>query len=81
MSCPCCPSCSDIKRIKIGDQEIGIMGFDFIMRAGLEVKDRPESEIKEVLLGAMKVSNYISKSVEKEYLEAIWQEFLKYNSM
>jgi len=64
--------------VKIGDNEVGISGFDFIMWAGYDARDESEDKIRSVLLKEMKEHNYVPKSVEKEYLDAIWQEYKKY---
>ena len=77
MACPCCPGSSDIKKIRIGNQEIGIVGFDMIVNSALNMENASDDDIREVLLNLAKVHNYIPKSVEKEYLDAIWNEFLK----
>jgi len=75
---PCCPKRSRVKTVNIGDSEVGIAGFDFIMWAGYDVRERPEEEIKAVLLEEMKRYNYVPKAAEKEYLDAIWQEYKNY---
>lgn len=77
MACPCCPGSSDIKKVRIGNQEIGIVGFDMIINSALGMKNASDDEIREALLELTRVHNYIPKSVEKDYLDAIWMEFVK----
>ncbi|MDH4122478.1 MAG: hypothetical protein OEV21_00085 [Thermoplasmata archaeon] len=77
MSCCCNGAKNGIKRIKVGNQMVGIVGYDFIIGAAKEVGDAPEAEIKAAILEAMRVHNYVPKSVEKEYVEGMWQEYLK----
>jgi hypothetical protein len=75
---PCCPKRSRVKMVKIGDSEVGIAGFDFIMWTGYDARDKSEDEVKAVMLEEMRKYNYVPKAVEKEYLEAIWQEYKNY---
>ena len=78
MQNPCCPKQSRLKTVLIGDFEVGIAGFDFIMWAGYDAREKSEEDIKATLLAEMRRYNYVPKSVEKEYADALWQEYKDY---
>jgi len=72
---PCCPGKPNTKRLRIGDQDVGIAGFDEIMARGLEALDRTDEEQRRILLEELKKQNYVPSSIENQYLVAIWAEF------
>ncbi|MGD9962713.1 MAG: ATP-binding protein [Thermoplasmata archaeon] len=63
--------------LAIGGTEVGIAGLDEVMDAALERMDRPDDEIKEVLMGELTARNYVPSSVRDDYLKALWAEFKK----
>ena len=65
------------KRLRVGGQEIGISEYDMIMRKALEFEHVPDDAIKRVILKELKIYNYVPSPVEQEYLEAMWQAFMK----
>lgn len=72
---PNCPGKPDTKRLVIGGQEVGIADFDTIIAKGLENLDKSDSEQKNVILRELKTHNHVPEVVEREYLQAIWEEF------
>lgn len=72
---PNCPGKPATKRLVIGGQEVGIADFDTIMSKGLENLDKTDTQQKEVLLRELKAHNYVPEAVERDYLQAIWEEF------
>jgi NAD-dependent dihydropyrimidine dehydrogenase PreA subunit len=75
MAGPCCAGKPVSKRVKIGDQEVGIAGFDEIMAKGMEKINGTDLEQKAALLKELKVHNYVPDSAEKQYIDAVWEEF------
>jgi hypothetical protein len=65
------------KRLTVGGQEIGISEYDAIMRKAMELEQASDNDIKRVILRELKIFNYVPSTVEKDYLEAMWQAFKK----
>ena len=63
------------KRVKVEGQEIGISGYDEIMSKALEHLDKTDEEQRDVIRQGMKAHNYVPPALEKDYVEALWQEF------
>ena len=74
---PCCPGRTTTKRITVGGQQIGITSLDTIIEKSLAAQDSSEDELKSILLRELKIYNYVPSSVEAEYLDGIWEEFVK----
>jgi NAD-dependent dihydropyrimidine dehydrogenase PreA subunit len=72
---PCCPGKPNTKKLRIGGQEIGISGFDEIIAQGMEHINGSDDDQRKALLAEMKANNYVPDSVEKDYLNAVWEEF------
>lgn len=73
---PCCPGKTVTKRIAVGGQQIGIASLDQILEKAFAAQVAPEAELKSILLKELKIYNYVPSSVESEYLEGIWKEFV-----
>lgn len=73
----CCPGKSATKRITVGGQQVGISFLDEIIERALSAEGASDEELKSILLRELKVYNYVPSSVEDEYLDGIWEEFLK----
>ena len=63
--------------MRVGDQEIGISGYDTIMRKAQELEGASDDEVKSIILRELKIFNYIPRPIETEYLDAMWREFRK----
>jgi len=74
---PCCPGKAATKRITVGGQQIGIASLDQIIEKAFASEGAPEAELKSILLRELKIFNYVPPSVEDEYLDGIWGEFVK----
>lgn len=77
---PCCPSSAmrDVKQIKIKGSSIGIVNLNKIMDEVYKLNIKDEKEIKEKLLEKVKLYNYVAKSAENDYREALFEEYLNF---
>jgi len=74
---PCCPGKTATKRIAVGGQQIGIASLDQIIEKAFAAQGASEAELKSILLRELKIYNYVPSSVEAEYLDGIWEEFVR----
>lgn len=72
---PCCPGKPNVKHLRVGDQSIGISGFEEIMAEGLAHLDETDEQQKRILLDELKKHNYVPPNLEEQYLDAVWAEF------
>jgi len=63
--------------LEVGGTEVGIAGLEEIMEAGLQHIDRPDDEVKEVLMAELAARNYVPSSVRDEYRRVLWAEYKK----
>jgi len=77
----CCPGRASVRRINVDGQSVGISQLDDILRAARLLADRTEGSVKEFLMMQLKIYNYIPSGSEQEYLDAVWQEYLKLKSV
>ena len=63
--------------LEIGGTEVGIAGLDEVMDAALTQMDRPDEEVKEILLNELTARNYVPSSVRADYVRALWTEYKK----
>jgi len=77
-ACGCgCSGNSTSRNLWIGGQNVGIAEIDKILRRTLEFPGASDDELKTVLLKELKLYNYVPSSMEKEYVEALWKEYLR----
>jgi hypothetical protein len=77
-ACGCgCSGNSTARNLRIGGQNVGIAEIDKILRKTLECPKASDKELKGVLLKELKQYNYVPSSMENEYIEALWQEYLR----
>jgi hypothetical protein len=74
---PCCPGKTATKRIAVGGQQIDIASLDQIIEKAFAAQGASEAELKSILLRELKIYNYVPSSVEAEYLDGIWEEFVR----
>lgn len=74
---PCCPGKRPVRTISVDGQQIGVSFLDEIIEKALDCCDAPEEEVRSVLLRELKAHNYVPLSIEREYLDAVWSEYLK----
>jgi hypothetical protein len=73
----CCPGKSNVRQIIVGGQSVGISQLDQVLRATKALEAQDEYALKEFMRGQLKIHNYIPPGSEQEYLDAVWQEYLK----
>lgn len=76
----CCPGRSEVRMLAVGGQKVGLSHLDEIMRAAMGLQPRTDEETKEFLLKQLKIYNYIPSGAEGDYLEAVWEEYLRFRS-
>ena len=77
-ACGCgCSGDTTSRNLRIGGQNVGIAEIDKILRKTLEYPKASDKEIKAVLLNELKQYNYVPSSMEQEYIEALWKEYLR----
>lgn len=67
----------DLTQISLGKFRVGITGLKAAIEEAKSWRDRPEEEIAQALLAAVKPRNYIPASAQEEYKRAFWREFKK----
>ncbi len=77
----CCPGRTSVRTITVGGQSVGISQLDDILRATRLLGDQAEGSVKEFLMRQLKIYNYIPSGSEQDYLDAVWQEYLKLKSV
>ncbi|MEM2838488.1 MAG: hypothetical protein QW505_05065 [Thermoplasmata archaeon] len=73
---PCCPGKTNVRKIRVGNLDVGIAELDAIIKKGLGMSDMSDDELRKFLLDQVKIYNYVPRSAEAEYAEAIWREFI-----
>lgn len=74
---PCCPGKSPVRKISVGGQLIGVSFLDQIIDKALESEELPEQERRLRMLKELKVYNYVPPSAEGDYMEAVWEEYVR----
>ncbi len=67
----------DVTQISLGRFRVGITGLKAAIEEAKSWRDRPEEEIAQALLAAVKPRNYIPASAQEEYKRAFLREFKK----
>lgn len=67
----------DITQISLGRFRVGITGLKAAIEETKSWRERPEEEIAQALLAAVKPRNYIPTSAQEEYKRAFLREFKK----
>ena len=67
----------DITQISLGRFRVGITGLKAAIEEAKSWRERPEEEIAQDLLAAVKSRNYIPASAQEEYKRAFLREFKK----
>ena len=69
----------DIRRIRVGRDSVGILGFEETMKSVLEEHaDKDDEALMEVLVEKFSRRNYIAPSAREEYARALLREFKKF---
>ncbi len=77
---PCCPASAmrDIRQISIDGNLTGLAHLDETLQEVYEMKIQNEKKLKKELLEWVKVYNYVVPSVEKQYEDALFDEYQNY---
>ena len=67
----------DLTQISLGRFRVGITGLKAAIEEAKSWRERPEEEIAQALLAAVKPRNYIPASAQEEYKRAFLREFKK----
>ena len=67
----------DITQISLGRFRVGITGLKDAIEEAKSWRERPEEEIAQALLAAVKPKNYIPAAAQEEYKRAFLREFKK----
>jgi hypothetical protein len=77
-ACGCgCSGNATSRNLWIGGQNVGIAEIDKILRKTLECPKASDKELKAVLLKELKQYNYVPSSLEQDYADALWKEYLR----
>lgn len=77
----CCPGKTSVRMITVGGQGVGISHLDDIVRAASALDDQADEAVKGFLIRQLKIYNYVPSGSEREYLDAVWQEYVKLKSI
>jgi len=68
----------DHRLLLIGNTQVGLIGLKEIFEELKKGRDKPEAEVKGLLVEKVGRKNYIASSVRQEYEKAIFREFRKF---
>ena len=68
----------DYRLIFVGNTQVGLIGLEEIFRDLKNQREKPEPELKEMLLKKAGIKNYIPDSTREEYRKALFREFKKF---
>ena len=81
MKCTCSLKPSNLKIIKVGNGEVGIIDLRKILTEVYLLGIEDEPVLKEELLKRVKEKNYIPKGKEELYAEALWREYRSFSEV
>ena len=77
-TCGCgCSGSSTSRNLCIDGQNVGVAEIDKIFRKTLEYPKASDKELKAVLVKELKQYNYVPSSLEQDYADALWKEYLR----
>jgi hypothetical protein len=76
MECQCSKIPPNVRIIKIGGSEVGIIDLEKILRRVYLLKINDESVLREELFKRIKEKNYIPEDIKDQYAEAFFMEYL-----
>ncbi len=68
----------DYRLIFIEDMQVGLIGLKEIFEEIKNQKEKPETDLKRMLVQKVGKKNYIASSMKEEYEKALLKEFKKY---
>jgi len=68
----------DYRLVLIGNTQVGLMGLKEIFEEFKSQREKPEADLKQMLVEKAGKKNYIPNSVKGEYEKALFREFRKF---
>ena len=68
----------DYRLVLIGNTQVGLMGLKEIFEEFKSQREKPEADLKQMLVEKAGKKNYIPNSVKEEYERALFREFRKF---
>jgi len=68
----------DYRLVLIGNTQVGLMGLKGIFEELKSQREKPDSDLKQMLVEKAGKNNYIPNSVKGEYEKALFKEFKKF---
>jgi len=68
----------DYRLVLVGNTHVGLIGLKGIFEELKEKRDKPEAEVKGLLVEKVGRKNYIAPSVKQNYEKALFREFKKF---
>ncbi len=68
----------DYRLIFVGDMQVGLIGLKEIFEEIKGQKEKPEADLRRVLVEKVAKKNYLASSTKEEYEKALLREFKKY---
>lgn len=78
MGCQCANIPANVRIIKVGESEVGIIDLENIIRGAYFLKLRDEALLKEELFRRVREKNGIPEDRKELYTEALFREYLAY---
>jgi len=74
---PCCPGKPVVKRIRVGNQEVGIAELDRVLDRALVMTSDSEADLRRMMVKELRIFNYIPSEAEAEYSDALWHALVE----
>ena len=68
----------DYRLVFVGNTQVGLIGLEEIFRQIKDQREKPETELKEMLVERAAKKNYIPDSIKADYGKALLREFKKF---
>ncbi len=77
---PSCPCSKDpaVTIIPVGNQQVGLVGLKSLFEEWYSVNKTSEDLQSEEILASIKKRNYVSRTLEKEYVKAVRKAYANY---
>jgi len=69
---------SGVDQIRVGVQQVGIVGFRDALKNAVESGLNGRDEIVEFLMAKLEENNYLPERMKELYRTALWREYLRY---
>ncbi len=68
----------DYRLVWVGNTQVGLIGLEEIFKELKTQKEKPEPQLKEMLVEKAAKKNYIPGSIKEDYRKALFREFRKF---